>query len=77
MADLATLQQWLADAELAQHKLRTGTLEVQIEHGDMRTTFTEQKAGELSSYIASLQAQIVAAGGTITGLRRRGITLDL
>lgn len=77
MADLATLQTWLTEAELARHKLRTGALEIQIEHGDMRVTYTEQRAGELDSYIANLQGQIVGAGGTVTGLRRKGIEVDL
>jgi hypothetical protein len=77
MADLSTLQTWLMEAELALHKLRTGAREIQIEHGDMRVTYTEQKAGELDSYIADLKAQIAGLGGTVTGLRRRGIEVDL
>lgn len=78
MATLATLQTWLLEAELAQHKLRTGALEVQIEHGDMRVTYTEQKSADLASYISSLQAQIVVAGGAVTGsIRRAAIEVDL
>jgi hypothetical protein len=77
MADLTTLQTWLGEAELARHKLRTGALEVQVEHGDMRVTYTEQQAGALDSYIADLKAQIAAAGGAVSGLRRRAIQVDL
>jgi hypothetical protein len=77
MADLATLQGWLTEAEFARHKLRTGALGVQIEHADMRVTYTESNVGALDSYIADLRAQVSAAGGTTTGLRRRAIQVDL
>lgn len=77
MADLATLQGWLTDAEAALHQLNIGAQTMQVEHGDMRTTFTKTTVGDLRRYIDDLKAQIAAAGGTVTGLRRRGITLDL
>jgi len=77
MADLATLQTWLGEAELARHKLRTGAQEMQIEHGDMRVSYTKADIGALDSYIADLKAQIAAVGGTVDGLRRRAMQVDL
>lgn len=77
MADLSTLQCWLMEAELAQHKLRTGAQEMQIEHGDMRVSYTKAEAGQLQAYIDDLKAQIAAAGGIVTGKRRRGLQVIL
>jgi len=79
MADLATLQTRLIEAELALHKLLTGTAEVEVEHGDMRLKYSNSVTAmqQLSSYIADLKAQIAALGGTVTGERRRGISVDL
>lgn len=77
MADLTTLQGWLLEAELAQHKLQTGAQEMQIEHGDMRVAYTKADSGQLQAYIDNLKAQIAALGGTITGQRRRGLEVNL
>lgn len=77
MADLTTLQGWLLEAELAQHKLQTGAQEMQIDHGDMRVAYTKADGGKLQAYIDSLKAQIAALGGTIGGQRRRGMVVDL
>jgi len=77
MADLTTLQGWLLEAELAQHKLRTGAQEIQIEHADMRVAYTKADEGKLQAYIDSLKSQIVAAGGTVDGQRRRGLVVNL
>lgn len=77
MADLATLQTRLTEAESAYHRLMTGALEVEIEHGDMRTKYQASGKGELAAYIADLRAQIAAAGGTVSGERRRGLVVDL
>lgn len=77
MADLATLQSRLADAEAAYHSLAIGALAVEVQHSDMRQRYTEANRGELAAYIASLKAQIVAAGGSVTGYTRRGLVIDL
>lgn len=77
MADLATLQTRLTEAESAYHRLMTGALEVEVEHGDMRTRYQASAKGELASYIADLRAQIASLGGTVTGERRRGLVVDL
>jgi hypothetical protein len=77
MADLTTLQGWLLEAELAQHKLHTGAQEMQIEHGDMRVAYTVSDSGRLQAYIDNLKTQIAALGGTIAGERRRGLEVNL
>jgi hypothetical protein len=77
MADLTTLQGWLLEAELALHKLQTGAQEMQIEHGDMRVAYTKADQSKLAAYIESLKSQIVAAGGTVDGQRRRGLVVNL
>lgn len=77
MADLATLQSRLTDAEAALHQLNIGVLQVRIEHSDMRIEFTKATISDLRRYIDDLKAQIAAAGGSVDTLRRRGIKLDL
>jgi hypothetical protein len=77
MADLATLQTRLTEAESAYHKLAMGGAEEDISHGDMRTKYTSATMKDLQSYISTLKSQIVAAGGAVDGLQRRAIDLDL
>jgi len=79
MADLATLQTRLTDAEAAYHALLTGTKEVEVQHGEMTVKYSTSvtQMVQLQSYIADLKAQIVALGGTVTGLRRGAIVVDL
>lgn len=79
MADLATLQTRLLEAELAYHKLLTGSSEVEVEHGDMRLRYASSVTGmeQLSGYIEDLKAQIAALGGATTGTRRQAISVDL
>lgn len=77
MADLATLQARLTEAEAAYHRLMTGALEVEVQHGDMRTRYEASTAGSLLAYIEGLKAQIAAAGGASTSQRRRGLVVDL
>lgn len=79
MADLATLQTRLTSAESAYHSFMTGSLEEEVEHADMKVKYTRSVTAlqQLSVYIADLKAQIAALGGTVTGLRRRSIGVDL
>lgn len=79
MADLATLQTRLAEAEAAYHALLTGSAIEEVEHGDMRQRYVSSATSmqQLSSYIADLRAQIVALGGAVSGERRRGFVIDL
>ena len=75
MADLATLQSWLSDAEAALHALQIGDKRVTIERLGTKISYTAASVGELKSYITSLQSQIRSAGGVIPGIqpRRRSI----
>lgn len=77
MADLATLQTWLTEAEVAYHKLLTGAQEVQVQHGDMQLTYANsaEQLKLLRTYIDSLKSQIAAGGDT--GLRRKALEVDL
>ena len=79
MADLATLQTRLLEAELAYHKLLTGSSEVEVEHGDMRVRYANSVTAmqELSGYIENLKSQIAALGGATTGTPRQAISVDL
>ena len=79
MADLATLQTRLTEAELAYHNLLAGSVEEEVSHGDMRVKYTRSVTAlqQLQTYIADLKAQIAALGGTSTGLARRAIQVDL
>ena len=70
MADLATLQTRLAEAEEAHHQLLMGAKEVTVSIGNYgSTTYAQASADKLEQYIQRLQAQIAL----ITGGARRGI----
>lgn len=77
MADLATLEQRLAEAESAYHLLVTGRQSVEVQHGDMRKRYTAADLGLLAGYVADLKAQIAALGGAVAGQRRRAIVPEL
>lgn len=77
MADLATLQTWLTEAELALHKLSTGTREIDVRFGDIRTIYNQGDINKLRQYIADLKSQIGALGGTVPGEKRRALVVEL
>jgi hypothetical protein len=77
MADLATLQTRLDEAESAYHRLMTGSLEESIGLGDMQVRYTRSQAPMLAGYISQLKSDVAAAGGTSTGARRRAVTVTL
>ena len=58
MADTATLQARLAEAEAALHRLRMGTQAVRVSDGEVTTEFTPAKIPALQSYIADLRRQL-------------------
>lgn len=74
MADLATLQSWLAAAETALDKLITGNKVVEIRHGQNELmSFEPAQVGQLRAYIADLKGQIGAlTGQRLPGSRVRG-----
>lgn len=76
MADLTTLQTWLTEAERAYHALQTGAQTVKVQHGDMAQDYTPASTADLRRYIDELRGQVLALGGTVTGVqRRRGIVV--
>lgn len=66
MADLATLQSRLTEAEEALHKLATGERVVTIGHAEGTLTYTQATIGELQAYITQLRSDIAAAGPSST-----------
>lgn len=68
MADLATLQARLAEAEAAEHALLTGRREISVGHGDKQVTYTKAGVSDLQSYIARLKTDIARLEGR-TGRR--------
>lgn len=78
MATLAELQTRKLEAELALHRLITGGMESETEHGDMRTKYGVTNAKELRAYIEDLQTQIEALGGASDGRKKRKmVTVNL
>lgn len=78
MADCNTLQTRLLEAELAHHKLSTGTQEVEVEHEGMKIKYSLVSVDKLSAYIDSLKGQLIAqCPGYLAGpdTRRRAIYL--
>lgn len=74
MADLSTLQLRLAEAELAYHRLQTGTAEVEVEQGGevpVKIKYSLASVDKLRLYIAELKGQIAQASGDTSGLARR------
>lgn len=69
MADTATLQARLAEAEAAMHALMTGTQEVSVQYEGHETTFSRTSEDRLRRYIDSLKRQL----GMPTGRRSRRI----
>ena len=70
MADLATLQQRLSEAEDAYHRLLTGAAAVQFrdQNGEM-IVYQQVNSAKLAQYIASLKAQIDPCNGGSRPLR--------
>jgi hypothetical protein len=60
MATLTELTTWLAEAELALHRLMTGSRVEEVQFADRRVRYTAVNIGELQKYIASLKQQIEA-----------------
>lgn len=73
MADCATLQTRLAEAEEAYHRLMTGSQEEVIRYGEKQITYTPASTASLATYIATLRQQVAACTGTEVAGRRRVI----
>jgi hypothetical protein len=60
MATATELATWVTEAELALHRLMTGSRVEEIQFSDRRVRYTAANIGELQKYIASLKQQIEA-----------------
>lgn len=78
-ADIATLQQRLAEAESALHQIQLGASEVEIQKGDRSVKFNLTSAANLRAYIAELKSQLVALGALPAAQsgRRRALNVVL
>lgn len=63
MADIATLQRRLAEAEDALHALTLGRKPQAVSSDSGSVTYTPASVGELRSYIQTLRQQIAMASG--------------
>lgn len=64
MTDCATLQTWLLEAELALHKLQTGTAEQTITFGSGKSVvYNIANLDKLKAYVADLQNQVATCNG--------------
>lgn len=69
MADLATLELRLAEAELAKHKLAIGEKVVLLSYsaeGSNTRQFNQASLPQLNAYIAELKSEIARAKGVST-----------
>lgn len=61
MATLIELTDWLSEAELALHRLMTGSRVEEIDSPSGRVRYTNTNVADLERYIARLKQQIEAA----------------
>lgn len=64
MAELATLQSRLSEAEEALHSLMVGKRSVTVQCGDKSVTFTQANLADLRTYIGFLRGEIAAASSS-------------
>jgi hypothetical protein len=69
MADQATLEAWLEEAEAALHAVLIGKRAVRLQHGDTSTQFNETNVSDLRAYIAELRAQLSLTTGRVRARR--------
>ena len=69
MADLATLQQMLAEAEVALHQLNTGRATTSVSYEGKSVSYQQADLAKLSVYVNQLREQISTLEGRVT---RRG-----
>lgn len=79
MATIQQLQTWLTQAEEALHNLTLGAQKVSFERSGTKIVYTPAQIPALKSYIASLNSQIRAKGGSPDGSNtaRRGILYNV
>lgn len=64
MTDCATKRLWLAEAQLALHRLLTGTSEQTVTFGSGKSvTYTSASIDKLRAYIGDLENQVAECDG--------------
>lgn len=64
MTDCLTKKLWLAEAELALHRLLTGTAEQTVQFGPSKSvTYTQANINQLKVYINDLRNEIAVCEG--------------
>jgi len=71
MATAQELQMRLTEAELALHRLMTGTQTETVRYGEKLVTYTKANVDALSRYITDLRGQLAASTGQAVAGRRR------
>lgn len=71
MADLATLETWLSEAQQARHNIATGAGVLDVWRDGRRLRFAKQNLRELDRYIQSLETQITEATRVAEGKPKR------
>lgn len=65
MTDCATKRVWLAEAELALHRLQTGSKQQSVTFGPSKSvTYTQANIRDLKMYITDLKDQVAVCDGT-------------
>lgn len=64
--DAVTLALWLSEAQIARHKLATGTKEASVSYEGKSVTFTQSDLFRLDVYIGDLLKAIAELSGVVT-----------
>lgn len=73
MTDCATKRLWLAEAELALHRLLTGQQAVEIDFGPSKgVKYTQANVDDLRAYVSQLRREVAECDGTAATTPRRG-----
>lgn len=68
--ECATYRTRYAEASAAEHKLRTGALEVQVGMGEKSVRYTEASKADLAAYVALLRSRVDRCDGCWQHARR-------
>ncbi len=63
------------EADLALHKLRTGSKAESMRMGEKQVTFTPARLADLVSYVSYLKSKVDECDGVVASPRRRAIAI--
>lgn len=69
-AECATYRERYAEADLALHRLLTGSRTESVRMGEKTVTYTRASVGELRSYVSYLKSKVDQCDGKCTAGRR-------